>query len=266
MEVLTTLTATLSHQGRGRGTKTCLHSQKLKKNEPCVTNMPEDCKKFEMPSQLGDNVHRPAESKVKVVGIVCSPRQQGNTDFLVREALTAAKEAGAEEIEVVSVANKTILPCDGCNCCLETAECIIDDDMQDIYPKLLAADGIIMGTPVYFWGVTAQAKAIIDRTYCLVSGHLALDPELRAKVKSHGTALRNKVGGTIIVTARVGATSAFRQISDFFRLHRMVEAGGAIAYGREKGEASSDEQGLAEARWTGRAVVRAIKQRKALEG
>ena len=180
--------------------------------------------------------------------------------------MTAAKEAGAEEIQVVSVANKTILPCDGCESCMETGECIIDDDMQELYPKLLAADGIIMGTPVYFWGATAQAKAIIDRTYCLAAARLAVDPELRAKLRSYGRVLGNKVGGTIVVAERVGASSAFRQISDFFRLHRMVEAGGAIAYGREKGEASSDEQGLAEARWTGRAVVRAIKQRKALEG
>ena len=203
---------------------------------------------------------------MKVIGIVGSPRHQGNTEFLVREALTAAKEAGAEEVEVVSLAGKTILPCDGCDCCLETGECIIDDDMQEIYPKLLAADGIIMGTPVYFWGATAQAKAIIDRTYCLAAAHLAVDPELRAKLRSYGRVLRNKVGGIIVVAGRDGGSSAFRQISDFFRLHLMVEAGGAIAYGTGKGEVSKDEEGLRQARWVGRAVVRAIKQRKALEG
>ena len=202
---------------------------------------------------------------MKVIGIVCSPRRQGNTEFLVREALTAAEEAGAEEVEVVSVADNGILPCDGCGNCLETAECMIDDDMQDIYPKLLAADGIIIGTPVYFWGVTAQAKAIIDRTYCLAAAHLAVDPELRAKIKSYGRVLRNKVGGVIVVAGREGASSAFRQISDFFRLHLMVEAGGAIAYGSNRGEVSKDEEGLRQARGVGRAVVRAIKQRKALE-
>ena len=203
---------------------------------------------------------------MKVIGIVCSPRQQGNTEFLVGEALTAAAEAGAEEVEVVPVANNRILPCDGCDYCLETAECMIADDMQDIYPKLLAADGIIIGTPVYFWGVTAQAKAIIDRTYCLAAAHLAVDPELRAKIRSYGRALRNKVGGTIVVAGREGGSCAFRQISDFFRLHLMVEAGGALAYGRDKGEVSKDEEGLRQARGVGRAVVRAIKQRKALEG
>ena len=203
---------------------------------------------------------------MKVLGIACSPRQQGNTEFLIREALAAAREAGAEETEIVTVANKRILPCDGCDCCLETAECIIDDDMQEIYQKLLAADGIIIGTPVYFWGVTAQAKAIIDRTYCLATAHLATDPELRAKLKSYGKVLRNKVGGAIVVAGRDGASSASRQISDFFQLHLMVEAGKAIAYGRDKGEASKDTQGLSQARGTGRAVVRTIKQREKLEG
>jgi len=203
---------------------------------------------------------------MKVMGIVCSARQQGNTEFLVREALTAAEEAGAEDAEILSVRSKTILPCDGCESCMETGECIIDDDMQEIYPKLLAADGIIMGTPVYFWGATAQAKAIIDRTYCLAAAHLAVDPELRAKIRSYGRVLSNKVGGIIVVAGRDGGSSAFRQISDFFRLHLMVEAGGAIAYGTGKGEVSKDEEGLRQARWVGRAVVRAIKQRKALEG
>jgi multimeric flavodoxin WrbA len=206
--------------------------------------------------------------QVKVIGIVGSPRHQGNTEFLVREALTAAKEAGAEEVEVVSLAGKTILPCDGCDCCLETGECIIDDDMQEIYPKLLAADGIIMGTPVYIWGICGLAKVFIDRTYCLAASHLAIVPvpEVRAKMKNRGKDLRNKVGGILVVTARVGGTTALRQVSDWFRAARMIEAGAAIAFGYHKGEVSKDEQGLKEARWTGKAVVRAIKQRKALEG
>ena len=204
---------------------------------------------------------------MKVIGVVCSPRQQGNTEILVREALTAAREAGAEEVEMVSLANKKIFPCDGCDCCLETGECIIDDDMQHIYPKLLTADGIIIGTPVYFWGACGLAKIFIDRTYCLAASHLAIVPdlEIRAKMKSRGKGLRDKVGGIIVVTARVGGTTALRQVSDFFRVHRMPEAGSAIGLAMHKGEANKDEQGLNESRWTGRAVVRTIKRQQALE-
>ncbi len=203
---------------------------------------------------------------MEVLGIACSPRPQGNTEFLVREALNSAKESGAEKIELISLANKKILPCDGCDCCLETGECIIDDDMQEIYPKLLAADGIIIGSPVYMWGICGLAKVFIDRTYCLAASHLAIvpDPETRARIKGRGKDLRGKVGGIIVVTARVGGTTVVNQVSDFFRAHRMVEAGSAIALAHHKGEASKDAQGLSEARWTGRAVVRDIKQRQVL--
>ena len=196
---------------------------------------------------------------MKVIGIVCSPREGGNTEILLHRALEAAKEAGAEETELIHLSGKHINPCDGCLTCAETGKCHIDDDMQAIYPKLLEADGIIMGTPVYFWGVTAQAKALIDRTNCWTQGHAAI---LRANKPISGPGiegLRNKVGGIITVAYRGGATKAVGQISDFFRVHRIIEAGAAIAYAQEKGEVRNDEQGLREAWWVGRAVVRRIK-------
>jgi len=202
---------------------------------------------------------------MKIIGIAGSPRQQGNTEFLIREALASAKEAGAEETEVISLAGKNILYCDGCDTCIETGKCIIEDDMQEIYPKMLAADGIIIGAPVYMWGICGLAKNFIDRTYCLGHRHLATFPEIRAKMGYHGKGLRNKAGGIIVVTARVGGATAFRQISDFFRTHRMIEAGGAIAFALQKGEVIKDEQGLNEARRTGRAVVRALKKHQAPE-
>jgi len=197
---------------------------------------------------------------MKVVGIVCSPRKKGNTEILVSHALDAAREAGADETEIILLSGKQINPCDACGSCQKTARCHVDDDMQPIYPAMLAADGIIIGTPVYFWSVTAQAKLLIDRTSCWTQGH-------RAMVRDSGKALsgprieglRNKVGGTIAVTHRAGGTEAVRLLSDFFRLHRMLEAGAAIAYGNEKGEVRQDEQGMQEAWWVGRAVVRKIR-------
>lgn len=200
---------------------------------------------------------------MKVLGIVCSPRKGGNTEILVQEALAFARENGAEEVELLTLAGKDIAPCDGCAICRETGNCVISDDMQGIYTKMLQADGIIFGSPVYFWGVTAQAKAFIDRTYCLAGGHRALFLKDRQAGEQRQRGLRNKVAGIIVVTRRAGATSAFRQLADFIRIHRMVEGGGAIAYGDEKGDVRKDEQGLREARWTGRAVVRAIRQAQA---
>ena len=109
---------------------------------------------------------------MKILGLVCSPRKQGNTDILINHALTAAKEAGAET-EMLHVANMSIAPCDACGACASEGICHIKDDMQIVYEKLDQADGVIFGTPVYYLNVSAQAKAIIDRTYaCMMKGKL----------------------------------------------------------------------------------------------
>ena len=196
---------------------------------------------------------------MKVIGIVCSPRKGGNTEILISRSLEGAKEAGAEETEMIHLSGKHINPCDGCKSCHKTGKCHIDDDMQAIYPKLLESEGIIIGTPVYFLGVTAQAKALIDRTYCWSQVHQAQSRSNKPISGSHVGSLRNKVGGTIVVAHRAGATQAARQISDFFRLYRIIEAGVAIAYADEKGEVKNDEQGLHEAWAVGRAAVKMIK-------
>ena len=102
---------------------------------------------------------------MKVLGIVCSPRKNGNTEIMVEEALKTARDAGAET-DIFLVAGKKIEGCRHCGECTETAKCVIEDAMQELYPLMEAADGIIFGSPVYFHNYTAQAKAIIDRTFC----------------------------------------------------------------------------------------------------
>ena len=196
---------------------------------------------------------------MKVIGIVCSPRKGGNTEFLISRALEGAREAGAEETEIIHLSGKHISPCDACNTCEKTGKCHIDDDMQAIYPKLLETDGVIIGTPVYFWSATAQAKALIDRTYCWVRGQRAI---FRGNKETSGLRLenlRNKAGGTVTVARRAGSSVAVQQISNFFRIHRIIEAGAAIAYADEKGEVKNDERASNEAWQVGRAVVRTIK-------
>jgi len=195
---------------------------------------------------------------MKIIGIVCSPREGGNTEILVRHALESARETGAAETELIHLGNKHINPCKGCDACERTGKCCQKDDMQDIYGKLISAHGIIIGTPVYFWGVTAQAKTLMDRTYCLVAHHRAM---VRGSGPSHPLPqedLRGKVGGIITVTRRAGATPAVSQVSDFFRIHRIVEAGAGIAYAGEKGDVRMDEQGMRESQLVGRSVVRMI--------
>ncbi len=186
------------------------------------------------------------EGRMKVLGIVCSPRLHGNTEILVQASLAKAQEEGAE-IELVTLAGKTISPCDGCYSCRETGKCHIKDDMQDIYTKLLEADGIIFGSPVYFWSVSAQAKALIDRTYVFYA-------ERR---------LRNKAVGIVVNTGRDGCTSALAAFSNFSTGQKMIVVGRAIGFGgREKGTVKKDERGMAEAEELGETMVQYLQSHK----
>lgn len=101
---------------------------------------------------------------MKVLGIVGSPRKEGNSDLLVSEALKGAASAGAE-VERVFLASLNINPCKGCDSCAKTGICIQKDDMIALTEKLLDADAVILGTPIYWWGPSAQMKAFIDRWY-----------------------------------------------------------------------------------------------------
>ena len=187
---------------------------------------------------------------MKVLGIVCSPRKGGNTEILVREALEAAQQAGAET-EIILVADKNIAPCDACDACLKDSICRIKDDMQVIYEAMERADGIIFGTPSYFINVSAQAKAVMDRTYSLLFARK----------------LRGKVAAVIVAARRIGVGQIFSIMYSFFSAHRMVIAGGGAGYGTEKGAVKEglgvgvgDIKALDEARAIGKSVVRLATQ------
>ena len=141
-----------------------------------------------------------------------------------------------------------IAPCDGCMTCHQSGECRIKDDMQKVYKKVLAADGIILGSPVYFWSVSGQAKTLMDRTYAL-------------RYPYHK--LRNKVGGAIVAAGRRGSVSALSVINNFFLGHDMLVTGLGIAgYGTKKGEVKKDEHGMRSAKSLGTQVTELIKRTK----
>lgn len=184
---------------------------------------------------------------MKVLGITCSPRKAGNTEILVQEALAGAKETGAE-VELLRISDMNIAPCDGCETCHQTGECRIKDDMQKIYKKILTADGIILGSPVYFWSVSSQAKALMDRTYALRYPHHKL---------------RYKIGGAIVAAGRRGSVNALSAINNFFLGHDMLATGlGISGYGTNKGEVKQDKHAMQGARSLGAQVVQLIKATK----
>lgn len=164
---------------------------------------------------------------LKVVGIVGSPRSGANTEYMVRYTLEELEKLGFET-EVVTLHDKTINYCVGCDSCKETNECTISDDMQELTKKVADADGIIMGSPVYFGNITGLAKSFIDRLRPLRNVH----------------AFKYKVCGAITTGGfrNGGQETAIHSIYDFFLIQGGIVVGddrptahyGAIGVGDTK--------------------------------
>ena len=178
---------------------------------------------------------------MNIIGIVCSPRKGGNTEILINEALCGAKKEGAET-ELVTLHDKIITPCDACRSCSSTGRCHVDDDMNEIYEKMINADGIIFGTPVYMWQMTGQAKVLMDRTTSISKSFV------------------NKVGGIISVATRQGNSDTINTFLHYFVSRNMFIAGYVDALGAEKGGIRKDERGMKGAFELGRKMALMLKQ------
>jgi multimeric flavodoxin WrbA len=102
---------------------------------------------------------------MRVVGIVASPRKQMNTDNIVQRILDGCQDSGVS-IAKIYLNDLEIHPCQACKI-QDGSGCIYHDDMDKIYEVLEEADGLVMGTPVYYNTVSSQMKLMIDRCYCL---------------------------------------------------------------------------------------------------
>lgn len=106
--------------------------------------------------------HLNGGSSIKILGLVGSPNINGNTAKLVNAIVDGATENGAEKA-IYNLSSLNIKGCDACFRCQESGCCVIDDDMQELYHEIQAADTIVLGSPVYMWQMTAQTKLLIDR-------------------------------------------------------------------------------------------------------
>ena len=102
--------------------------------------------------------------KTRVFGVMGSPRKGGNTDILVDEVLRGARDGGAAA-DKVTLVDLHIEPCDACDSCRKSGVCVHSDDMDGLLDKMRQSDVWVLGTPVYWWGPTAQFKAYMDRWY-----------------------------------------------------------------------------------------------------
>jgi len=181
---------------------------------------------------------------VKILCISCSPRKRGNTEILLNEVMKGAQECGAET-EFLSVLGKNIQPCDGCWGCSKTHKCHIKDDMEEFYTKMLEADGIVFGTPIYFWTITGQGKIIIDR----------LEPFL------FNGQLANKIGGIVAVGGNLGHCNVWALFNALFSDLRMFTTDMVQGFAEGKGAIRKDELAMKDALGLGKMMVSFIKQK-----
>lgn len=149
-----------------------------------------------------------------ILGICGSPRKMA-TEHVLGEALKMLEEKGFQT-SFFSVRGKSISPCKHCDYCLKNKECIVKDDMYQLYPLFREADGFVIATPVYNGGLSAQTKIVIDRTRAT----LAADPKV----------LRGKPGVAIAVGGdRMGGQElAIQQIHTFYILNGMIPISGGF--------------------------------------
>lgn len=172
---------------------------------------------------------------MKVLGINGSPRKNGNTSILIKTVFDELMKEGIE-IELIQLSENKIEGCRACRACHKNRnkQCVITDDFfNECLEKMIASDGIILGSPVYSAGVTSQMKALIDRASMVLAGNKGL--------------LKYKVGASVVAARRGGAISAFDTLNNFMYSKEMILAGSSywnMVYGNAVGEVEHDHEGI----------------------
>jgi multimeric flavodoxin WrbA len=189
----------------------------------------------------------------KIVIVKGSPRRNGNSAALAEQVEAGARASGAI-VESVFLHSLDINPCDACDACQSApySGCVVDDDMQALYPKLLAADALVVASPVYWFTVSAQTKLFMDRCYALVD--------------ADGWAFKGKKIGIVMTYGdsdpfNSGAVNAFRTFQDGFGYVGADIVGFVYGSASEAGEIRNDETVMANAYALGRKIAEGSKPR-----
>lgn len=171
---------------------------------------------------------------MKVVAFNGSPRKKGNTAVLIGHVFQELESEGIET-ELVGLAGKKITGCMACFKCFENQDkhCALKNDgLNECIEKMIAADGVIFGSPTYFSNVTAEIKALIDRAGMVSS--------------ANGFLFQRKVGAGVVAVRRAGGVFAFDALNHFFLYNQMIVPGSCywnVGIGLEPGDVESDEEG-----------------------
>jgi multimeric flavodoxin WrbA len=183
----------------------------------------------------------------KVLAINGSPRKDGNTSILIRYALQELENQGVTT-EAVQVDGQKIHGCTACMKCFENRDqsCVIGDDIvNSCIQKMIDAEGIILGSTVYFLDMTPEMKALIDR-----AGFVSF---------ANDSFFRMKVGNTVVAVRRTGASRTFDSMLHFFLANDMIVPGlTGVGIGREIGDVERDEEGIANAKKVGQNMAQLL--------
>ncbi len=187
---------------------------------------------------------------MKVLALNGSPKPHGNTGTALK---TVFEELARENIEteMITLGGKNVRGCIGCMQCAEkqTGRCIaFDDIVNETMPKLLEADAILVGSPVYFAGINGTLKSFMDRAFFVAV--------------VNGGAFRLKPAAGVVALRRSGGTAAFEQLNKYFQISEMLTVGSSywnIVHGLEPGEVNGDAEGLNVMRVLGRNLAWTLK-------
>lgn len=183
---------------------------------------------------------------MKVLTINGSPHLNGCTDRALREAEQTLTDNGIE-IERINIGNKDIRGCIGCNFCRTHGKCVFNDSVNETAPLFANADGIIVGTPVYYAGANGQVLSFLDRLFYSTSG--TIDKTM-------------KIGAAVVSSRRAGSTSAFDEINKYFTISAMPVVSSTYwneVHGFTAKDVENDLEGLQTMRNLGRNMAFMIK-------
>lgn len=181
-----------------------------------------------------------------VLGLAGSPRKNANSTILLEEVLEGAKESGCET-DMFILNKLSVRSCQACNGCNKEGGCVINDDMQQLYPLLESAGHIVLATPIYFYAVSGVAKAVIDRSQAMWVRKYLLDaPPGPEKGKGYLLAVGATRGPRLFECAKI-------TLRYFFDALNVDYAGELLVRGvEEAGEIRKREELMEEARLLGR--------------
>jgi multimeric flavodoxin WrbA len=185
---------------------------------------------------------------MKVVAFNGSPRKNGNTAILIKHVFSELEKGGIET-ELVQLSDKVLHGCIACEKCAENMDqrCAVKNDAANEYiEKMVGADGIILGSPVYFQDVTPEMKALIDRT-----GYVS---------RSNDRMFKDKIGASLVALRRSGGISSLDTMNHFFLAGQMIIVGRGIAFGRGVGEVEKDDEGIGLVKLLGQRMAWLLKK------